>query len=269
MMKKFFHILVVLAILGFSHSASAQMFTDKTKLELKAKPGETLIENITVYNTTKETLDLKVYWQDFIYLPPYDGKKDFLPLGTTPYSVGDAVTFSPKQLTLPPDGNAKINISIQIPEDARNGGYYGVLFYEKTEPSIAPGTGVKIVTRLGTLFFIETDWRNKSADVKNIKAAGKGLEGSFTNQGNIFLMFKGSFYVLNSEGMVEDRGETNKLYLTPDAEGTFKFDFSDSLAVGKYTAVITFDLKEGTSVVREVDFEKSAGGQMEVIAVRE
>ena len=269
MIKKTFYILSVLAILAFSHSASAQMFTDKTKLELKAKPGETLIENITVYNTTKEKLDLKVYWQDFIYLPPYDGKKDFLPLGTTPYSLGDAVTFSPKQLILPPDGNAKINVSIQIPEAAQNGGYYGVLFYEKTEPAIAPGTGVKIVTRLGTLFFIETDWRNKSADVQNIKATAKGLEGSFSNKGNIFLTLKGSFYVLNSDGMVEDRGETNKLYLTPGAEGTFKFDFSDTLAAGTYTAVITFDLKEGTSVVREVDFEKSTDGQVEVIAVRE
>ncbi len=255
--------------MGISHSAWAQVFTDKTKVELSTKPGETLIENITVYNTTKETLNLRVYWQDFIYLPPYDGKKDFLPLGTTPYSVGDAVTFSPKELTLPPNGNAKVSVSIQIPEEAKNGGYYGVLFYEKMEPSNMQGTNVKIVTRLGTLFFIETNWKNKNAAVQNIKATSDGLEGAFINKGNTFLTLKGSFYVLNDEGMVEDRGETNKIYLTPDAEGAFKFKFSDTLSTGRYTAILTFDLKDGISVVREVDFEKSTDNRVEVLAIRE
>ncbi len=267
-MKKIFYYLTFLTVIGFAHSASAQMFTDKTKVELKAEPGETLIENITVYNTTKETLDLKLYWQDFIYLPPYDGKKDFLPLGTTPYSLGDAVTFSPQQLTLPPEGNAKVNVSIQIPEESKNGGYYGVLFYEKTEPATVPGTAVKILTRLGTLFFIETNWKNKDSDVKDIKATEKGLEGTFINKGNIFLTPKGTYYVMSPDGMVADRGDANKIYVTPAGEATFKLDFADTLPAGKYTAIITFDLKDGVSIVREVDFEKS-DKHIEVLAVRQ
>jgi hypothetical protein len=49
----------------------------------------------------------------------------------------------------------------------------------------------------------------------------------------------------------------------------FTLDFSEQLPAGKYTAVITFDLKDGDSVTREVDFEKGTDGGIEVLAVRE
>lgn len=268
-MKKHIIVLSFLFLAVLTQSALAQIFTDKTKIEMKAEPGETSLEKITIYNTTQEEMDLKIYWEDFVYISPFDGTKDFLPVGNSPYSLSSAVSFSPQEIKLAPNGNAQVSVSIQLPEESKGGGYYGVLFYEKKEPTIAPGTGVKIVTRLGTLFFIETKWKDKSVDIKDFKAADHGIEGTFVNKGNIFLLPRGTFYVLGTDGMVADRGEVNKLYLTPGAEGKLSLKFSEKLAEGKYTAVITFDLKDGDSATREADFVKKSDGTIEIMGVRE
>ena len=39
------------------------------------------------------TVDRKVYIQDFVYIPPFDGRKKFLPVGSTKFSCGEWISF--------------------------------------------------------------------------------------------------------------------------------------------------------------------------------
>jgi hypothetical protein len=244
------------------------MFTEKTRVEMDVTPGEAYTDSINLINTSQEPMDVKVYWEDFMYIEPYDGKKEFGPVGSSPYSMADWMAFSPQQFSLPAGGTQKIDFSIRVPSDAK-GGHYGVLFYERNPQNSKDQTGLQIVTRLGTLFFVESTDKNKSATIDTISATAQGLEGHFNNNGDVVLMPKATFYALNQESITADRGNISRLYVPPGKTATFHVDFAESLPEGEYTAVLTFDLKGGDSLVKEVDFRKSNGSAFSILNVRD
>jgi len=240
-------------------NARAQLVMEKSRIEETVKPGDTLVDSITLHNKSDEPMALSVYWQDFDYLPPFDGQKKFTPAGTSQYTMSSWIAFSPDELTIPPHGKKDVNFTIKVPSDAV-GGHYGVLFFERGSRQKKDVTGVNIVTRLGALFFIESTNKNKSAAIKNIEIKEKALKGVFENKGNIIFFPRGIYYIMDHEGMVLSRGEVKKIYLPPGNEAPFSIDLSDELKEGEYTLVLTFDLNEGNSVVKEVDLKKVSSG---------
>ncbi len=237
-------------------------------MKLNVQPGETVMNSLAVYNTSLEPIPVKVYWEDFIYVPPFDGKKNFLPAGSTDYSLNKWMTFSPTEFTLPANSKKKITYSMKVPQDIR-GGYYGVLFFENGVPNKQAITGVRIVSRVGCLFFVEAKDKTKKAKINNIKVVHNHVAGSFLNSGNVILIPEGVYYFMSKEETVVDRGEIQKLYLPPQAIGTFTLDLPKKLPEGKYTLVITFDLQDGDSVVKEIDFSLDPLGQIKILQERD
>ena len=74
---------------------------------------------------------------------------------------------------------------------------------------------------------------------------------------------------MDKEGLVVAREEVKKIYLPPANEATFSIDLPESLKAGDYTLVLTFDLGEGDSLVKEVDFNKSSTGSFKILAQRD
>jgi len=245
-----------LVVCGF---ADAQLLMEKSRVEETVNPGETIADVITLHNNGEVPMDLTVYWEDFEYLPPYDGKKNFMPAGSSPFTMSNWIAFSPREVTIPPKGKRDINYTIKVPSDAV-GGHYGVLFFESGSREKSQVTGVNIVTRLGALFFIESANKNKSAALNNINLKESTITGTFENKGNIIFFPKGIYYMMDKEGLVLERGEVDKLYVPPQKEAPFAIDLSDELKEGDYTLVLTFDLNEGDSVVKEVDLKKVSAG---------
>ncbi|MBP9854054.1 MAG: hypothetical protein KBD53_04210 [Candidatus Omnitrophica bacterium] len=237
-------------------------------MRLTVTPGETVVDSMALHNVGSTTANVKIYWQDFTYLPPFTGKKDFSQPGTSPYSMASWITFSPQIVTLPPQSKRDIDFTIKVPEDAK-GGHYGVLFFEQGGAVGTKNTGVNIVTRLGSLFFVETVNRDKTSTIDNIKIEEQAVKGTFTNKGDVFLFPRGIFYLTDQEGIAIERGEIEKIYLTPGNTADFTIKVNDQLAVGNYTMVLTFDLDDGDSVIKEIDFSKSDSGQLNMIAVRD
>lgn len=265
MLKK--NIILILLIL-VSRDASAQLLMEKSRIHLTVTPGETVVDSMTIHNTGNVAADVKVYWQDFIYLPPFNGKKNFSQPGTSEYSMAEWISYSPQLLTLPPQSKRGINFTIKVPEDAK-GGHYGVLFFEQGLGTGTTTTGVNIITRLGSLFFVETINRDKTSKIDNIRFEEKFLKGSFTNEGDIFLFPKGIYYLINQDGVAAERGELDKIYLTPGNTADFKIYISDEVAEGDYTAVITLDLGDGDSLIKEVDFSKTGTGSFKINEIRD
>jgi len=248
--------------------ASAQLMMEKSRVRLTVSPGETVVDSMLLYNTGATPADVKVYWQDFTYLPPFDGQKNFSLPGTSQYSMADWISYSPQLLTLPPQGKREINFTIKVPENAK-GGYYGVLFFEQGLGTGTTSTGVNIITRLGSLFFVETVNRDKTAKIDNMRFEEKFLKGSFTNQGDVFMFPRGIYFLMDKEGLVTERGELDKIYLIPGNTAEFKVAIADGLASGDYTMVITLDLDDGDSLIKEVDFSKSESGQLQINEIRD
>ena len=153
--------LFAVGMVAFPHLASAQLVIEQGKVREVVKSGQTLTGSITVHNRSKTPMNVVTYWEDFIYIPPFAGNKKFLPAGASDNSCSGWVNFSPRQFSLAPFAKQKVNYTINVPAKA-SGGYYGVLLFELRD-NLDPlnGIGMKIVSRVGTLFFIETVDRKK------------------------------------------------------------------------------------------------------------
>lgn len=249
--------------------AQAQLLLSRSYIQLKAEPGRTIVDAMSLHNTSDRGVKIKVYWQDFNYIEPFDGTKEFYPAGTSAYTMGSWISFSPKEFTLAPHTKQEVNYSIKVPADVE-GGHYGVLFFEQEAlPSKADSPALSIVTRLGSLFFVDSTKQRKTAIINDITVAANAFSGKLKNDGDVILLPQGIFYVLNKEGLAEDRGEIKKLYLPPGKEADFEFATGNSLKGGFYTAVLTFDLGDGDSIVKEIDFNKDPSGQLTINAVRD
>ncbi|HPB68427.1 MAG TPA: hypothetical protein PLT76_05535 [Candidatus Omnitrophota bacterium] len=269
-MHRFIHIILFffVVLLGMPGRVSAQLIIQKSVITHEIAPGSGVVDSLEVINSTNKPLGVKLYWQDFIYRPPFDkGNKEFMPSGTSDYSCSDMVTFAPNALTLPPFGEQEVKYSIKVPESFKSG-CDGVLFFEMNTNVEQARIGMNFVTRIGTLFFLESTEKDKTASVKDLLLQEGTLQGVFHNQGNVVLFPQGVFFILSDDGLVEDRGEVNKLYIPPQTEADFKLGIPEKLPPGKHTVVLTFDLDGGDNVVVEADFHKNPDGALNLVATR-
>ncbi|MCD4779417.1 MAG: hypothetical protein K8S27_02560 [Candidatus Omnitrophica bacterium] len=247
--------------------SQAQLLMEKSRVELDVQPGSTIIDDMFLNNTSDKFVEVRIYWQDFEYVPPFNGKKKFIPPGDFEFSMADWVTFSPQKILIKPRGREKINYVIKIPADAR-GGYYGVLFFENVpEAAKMSGIGVNLITRLGSLFFLRSNERSKHTVIKDFDLEDGTIKGIIQNQGNVIIFPKGVYYILDQDSMVAKRGELKKIYLPPLKDAEFQLDLPN-LDVGQYTLILTFDLDDGDSIVREVDFFKERDATITVTEIR-
>lgn len=259
---------VCLILVLWTQDARAQLLMEQSRVHVTVTPGETVVDAMYIHNTGQHDADIRVYWQDFEYLPPYDGKKQFTQPGTSAYSLGDWISYSPQVLTIPAQGKREIRYTLKVPPDAQ-GGYYGVLFFEQALTAAAQNTGVNIITRLGSLFYVETVDSDKSARVDNIRIQDEFLKGDFTNAGNVYQFPKGVYYLVDEDGVAVDRGTMETLYVMPGATAEFMVVINQQLAVGDYTMVVTFDQGGGKSIVKEIDLTKFNSGQYQIRQLRD
>lgn len=267
-MKKLFLLLMCGAILLVSSHASAQIFVEQGKVEHDVQPGETISDKIFVHNTSEKTISLDIYWEDFEYQSPFDGSKKFLPPGTSSLSASNWVKFSPINAVIEPYGKKEIAYTINVPADAK-GGFYGVLFFEKDPVESEFQRGLSIVTRVGTLFFIETTTKTKSIEWAGVQVLDHKISGALINKGDVIAIPDGVYYVMDKEGLVVDRGSIDKVYLPAGQEVDYGLTLSDQLPSGAYTIVLTMDLQDGDVLVREIDVQKDAYSQIDVLEIRE
>jgi hypothetical protein len=244
--------------------------TDTRKVELVIKSGMTHSGTITVDNPSEDTIAVKVYLEDFSYIAPFDGAKEFFPPNTNPNSAASWIAFSPQEFTLAPFGKKSVNYSLAVPSGV-SGGYYAVLFFETalgTVPDQESGTNLLVKGRLGTLFLLETADAIRAVETGGFSAEASSVTGTFSNKGNTAIACKGSFYVMNASGEVFDRGTIKDMYLSPKDDAVFSMALSPDLPEGVYTLIASFDLGRGQASVTEIDFSKGERGQITVTDVK-
>jgi P pilus assembly chaperone PapD len=253
---------------AFIGTANAQFFIEEGKVVVPISPGERVSKTLLVHNTSNESLTLRAYWEDFQYQAPFDGAKLFLAAGTAPGSASQWITYSPQQFTIPPSGQQKVEYMVTAPATLK-GGHYGVLFFEKAGEPIKDATGVKLVSRVGCLFFIEAKDKKKVAALQNIKISSGTVSGDFVNKGDVVLIPQTTYYIMDDQGVVADRGEIKKLYVPPAATASWEIPLIPGLAAGHFTMVINADMEDGDVVVKEVDFVKDAKGKLTIGNMRD
>jgi len=237
-------------------AAKAQLMIEEGKIKKVFRPGEKIADTLTLHNTSSEPLDIAIYLEDFEYVKPYeDGAKKFFPAGTVERSAASWISYQPKELHLAPQERYQLNYTVSVPEDA-SGGYYCVMFFENgSRHKVTQGQiGLSIVARVGSLFFLESQDRIKKISFEKSSITDHTISGVLTNEGNVNLVLKCLYYILDSNGVPVDRGESKKYYMPPAGTMNFVQEISSEIAAGDYTAVLTFDLEDGVSSVQELSF---------------
>ena len=158
----------------------------------------------------------------------------------------------------------KIDYTVTVPSQIKEG-HYGVLFFEKSSDPLNNGEGVTLVTRVGCLFFIEPKVKNKNANLENIGLKANIITASFVNQGNVILIPRTTYYVMQEGGLVLFRGETKKVYVPPGVSASLEVPLKKKLSPGQYTLVVNSDLEDGDVVLKEIGLAVDASGQVTII----
>lgn len=267
MIKRTF-LLILVFLCSSVGTVQAQFFLEQGKVSLTVSSGERVAKTLVVNNTTNESVPVRVYWEDFDYQAPYDGSKIFLPAGTGKSSASNWINYSPTEFTLPPFGKQTIDYVVSVPAQA-DAGHYGVMFFERTGDPIKDATGVQIVTRVGSLFFIEPKDASRNAVVDEIKINEDKISGNFLNQSQVVLIPRMTYYVMDQEGLVVDRGEVKKIYVPPGATAPWSIALSKTVNAGQFTLILNTDLEGGNVVVKEIDFQKDAAGTLSIEKIRD
>jgi hypothetical protein len=283
--RLFFLIGLTLAVLFCSQAAFAieVVRIDKGKIRLNIPAGQKKVGVITVENPSAEPKSVKVYLEDWIYVNPFDGSKEFRPAGSTGLSCADWITFSPSELTLAPYAKQKINYTVTVP-DGTEGGHYAILFFEGLlgRPD-SEGVGVSVAVRMGTIFYIEAAGSEKK-DVaisgfslkKESEKSPLKMELGLKNQGNVDITAGGNFNLIDKKGMVFARGEFSNVYTFPGDSALLSASWSLPVPKGVYDLILTLDLGKaqeeaglgrGPIIVKEAAVE--IGQNQDILSVGE
>ena len=241
---------------SFASTARADKlpFMNQSKIRVVVSPGERAFGEITLSNPTDQVKSMRLYLEDWYYLPGGSGAKEFLPANSIPTSACSWITFSPADVTVPAFGKQRINYSVNVPADA-TGARFATLFFEtligKGDLSgSGRSAGLDFNVRVATLFYIEVKGTiERAAKISNLNIQpSKEAKGplditlDFENAGNTDITTSGNFSLMNNEGLVSARGVFNNVYTFPGGKGSFLGVWKDKIPSGDYDLVITVDL---------------------------
>ncbi|MDD5617882.1 MAG: hypothetical protein PHG69_02205 [Candidatus Omnitrophica bacterium] len=259
----------VFFLLLFINDSSALHFRiDRGKTRVRLPPGWSDGGVIKVDNVSADPIDIRVYVGDWIY-SDQDGSKDFLPFNTDPKSCSEWIKFYPAYFTIPAHGSQKVNYVVAIPKDAI-GGHYSALFFEVesgTTVDAKNGAMVKVYNRLASLFYVEPEGTiERKAEINDVKIEKTKdtieIKADFSNTGNIDIITKGIFDIIDEEGVVFARGEFNEIYTMQQDKA--KLSAKSNIAnfpAGQYDLIFTFDI-EGEILVKEYKIDVASSGKV-------
>lgn len=277
----FFGLLFFLFSWGIAFSFELPLIS-KSKIRIIAEPGKATYGEIVIENQTDKETSLKLYLNDWVYLPAADGTKDFSPAQTSPLSCASWITFSPSQLTLAPFSKQRVNYSVKVPSDA-SGGHYAALFFESMFSKFEPKTGamqagMNIAIRVATLFYVEPQGKTTRSGVvrklafENLKSPyAFSLTLDFENTGNTDITAAGTFHITDDKGMVVARDEFKNAYTFAGGKAQLVSVSKAKVPKGAYDLVLTIDLGKameeadlgrGPIIIKEAKIEFDAAGSI-------
>ena len=260
MAKRF--IFLIAAMVAFS-CFSAQgyaieiVLVDQPKVRLSIPPGSSQTGVINVENRSQEAKDIRVYLEDWVYLPEYDGSKAFKPAGTAELSCAEWINFSPAEFSLSPFSKKSFYYTVRVPKGVE-GGHYAVLFFEDllSAPS-DEGVSVGLAVRVASLFYIEAEGTvARVVELSNLCLVKKGedtlqIQADFKNIGNADITPEVTYSIIDQQGIVYARGEFNPVYTLPGDMGKIESIWKEKIPQGEYDLIITLNLDGGMVRVSE------------------
>lgn len=141
--------LLVLTVFGIMPSTVSAITLSPTRLELSGNPGDIIESELSIINESQNTENYYVDFANFeasgetgdpSFTPPEDGLGTWIKVNDLNVGVG-------------PQEEKKVPFKIEIPKDARPGGYFAVIFFGNS-PSNIGGRSVGVGSQAGVLILL-------------------------------------------------------------------------------------------------------------------
>ncbi len=186
------------------------------RLELKAKPGETVEAGVQAFNSKDEKQVVVLTKGDFLMNQNEDLDFYTEPDPENTHSMMDWIQLPEENTPLDPKGGAEIKYTIKVPEDAKSQSYYGVVFVSSANPEIIDtGAGVGVVTNVAQLILLEVEGDLKTdINVDDFKIDQQEQGVSFLtrviNNGNTHDAEQGKIIITDKKLNILENLELNK-----------------------------------------------------------
>jgi len=267
-MKKFFVAsLLIVSIFGLAPLSASAITISPPVIEFDARPGDTIVDVLKLYNETKEEKTFTGAVQTFKALdetgaPAFSSVEESTGLATW-------LKLDETTITLAPDERKDILFSINVPEDAEPGGHFAGVLWSSGDVPETGGTGVGITMKTGTLVLVrvagEVSETGRLASFTADRQSYNYLPANFTvrfeNLGNVHLKPAGVIEIKNLLGRKVTSLPVNEDLANVLPESIRKFDATwqktevpkgasewqkerENFAWGKYTATLILNYGE-------------------------
>ncbi|RUT06032.1 hypothetical protein DSM106972_032380 [Dulcicalothrix desertica PCC 7102] len=226
-----------------ARATQAQVNLSPMKIEVQNNRGQAQgVINIT--NTSSETFRARVYAESFTY----HRDSGFQQLSSSPTDLRPYLQFSPRELVVPPGTTRRVRLNTRLAPNLPNGEYRAMIFTEPLKQqsiSDAKGGTTKIITRVGTAFFVRKGnvSPNLTVDSAMWNSRAKLIQLLVRNIG------KASAYptikwTIKQGATVVKTGEIASMGIVPDSERNIVLNQSkkDELALSPGTYQLTGEL---------------------------
>jgi hypothetical protein len=218
------------------------------RTEIELRPGETVVQEITVTNRISNNRTFKLEVEDISGSD--DSSKSVMLAGEEhgPYSIRDYISFPEDSFTLALGERARIPITITIPRDVEPGGYYGSVLVstERTSDSTLENVPRSpIIARVGSLFFLtvpgETNIEGKTLNISLINDKWWYEKGPvqlgilYENTGSLHVNPYGELSVKNMFGEEVGFVELEPWFVLPTSLRLREITWDREFLLGRYT----------------------------------
>lgn len=242
-----------------------------TPIRVTALPGQTITTSYELKlqagdPVARFKVDVQDWWRS------EDGQQSFyVAAGSLSRSCGKWVSANPRESSVGGGETLHVQLSIEIPEGVRSGGYWCALSVDEVpDPLTATpeGVAVRFLASVSTGIYINVNPIERGADILSVDVTGERAVARIANTGNTPLVVEGRFEFMKSGAKapvaVVDLPR-NVLLTEPIATGLYGGALPDrsTLPAGHYLVRLIVDvgLDHYIAVQRELDITRdgSAG----------
>lgn len=253
-------------------------------LERTLAPGSQLTYEVTIENHDQlQSVSLEA---DVVDIEEDTlGTYDFVPLGTTPYSLSRWITISPNRFTIPPGGAQQIKVTISVPKGV-TGGRYGAVVVTTVPSSsgVVAGALIASTVRFRMASFIELvvagalPRTQAYAESFTVRLSSEDPElrtwvgddalvfaAAVKNESNIHIIARGQLSISTADGRTIAQYPLGggRGAIIPGATVELRSVLTSALPPGKYRARAVIDYGTRRPIVAYTDFIVEEG---EVVA---
>ena len=251
----------VVVALATAAAARASVLAEAApaKMTVDGKPDQILTREVAVANAGDEPVVVNVRLSDWQISEV--GEVTLLPLGSTPHTLADCLTFDPQVFSLGPKESRTVLVRIHVPAQGlatRSGVLLSLIRAAVATPR---SFGPRVAAELGTTFYVSrapaSEVRPELEDLRFEPVGQDSVRVRFRiwNAGLHHFYVSGRCALTRMDGVELSSGAVGAGVVLPDAVREFTWMTRAGLEPGRYLAVATLDTGSPELLVGEVPFE--------------